>query len=186
MFYPTVGEVLGASYEVSDPYFRFMLLADELKDAAEKDRLARKAFHHILATRDACKFDKVAILDKILEKCPDAINCITDESMIEDLEELRDNTWRRNELISTPELEWVIKYTKTMAARQAAERIIFRSMLLGNSGWDKTRHEYKWTISENVRHELIHEILHSDNLGSKRKTELAKEIGEPTEDIERR
>jgi hypothetical protein len=186
MFYPTVEDVIGVSYQVNEPYFRFMLLADELKDVAEKDRLARKAFDHILATHDACKYNKMLLLSKILEKCPEAIDGITDDSMVESLKELSENMLRRGELISTPELEWVGKYVRTKSAQQEAEKIIFCSMLLGNSGWDKTRHAYKWTISKSVRHGLIRETLQSDNLGSKRKIELAKEIGEPTEDIERR
>lgn len=186
MFYPTIEDAVGTSYEVSDPYFRFMLLADGLEDVEEKDRLARKAFHHIIATRHACKYKKMAILDKILEKCPDAIDGITDESMVESLGKLHDNMLCRGELISTPELEWVAKYVRTESARQEAEKIVFCSMLLGDSGWDKGRHEYKWTIAKDVQVDLIRLTIHGENLGSKRQIELAKEIGEPTEDFERR
>lgn len=185
MFYPTVAGMIGG-YEVRDQYFRFMLLADTLGDSALKDSMARKAFLWVIATRDACRFDKMAILDKILEKCPDAIDGIEDDTMVEALKALRINMRRRGELMSVPELKWVAKYIRTKEARQEAEKIVFSSMLLGGSSWDKIRHEQTWTIPKSVCVKLILEALKDEQLGSKRKIELAKEIKVPTEEYERR
>jgi hypothetical protein len=170
--------------QMSDPYFRLMVIGETL-DAEEKDHLVRKAFLHIIATRDACQFQKIKALDKILEVCPDAIDGITDEAMIEHLGYLRDNMLERHELISTPELEWVAKYVRSSDARIEAEKLVYSAMLLGSDHWDKHRREFKWSILESECIGLIKKALQSDGIGSKRKMQLAKEIGEPTESFAR-
>ena len=189
MFYPTMAPVVvvgeGTDHQITEPYLRFRLLVDSEDDAAEKDRLANKAFVHIIATRHGDNFDKTGMLDRIVEKCPNVTKDLSDKDMIDCLKYLQNNERRRGTLVSTPELGWVNKYVQTPSARQDAEKIVYLSMLQGDSHWDKARHEYSWTISKDTQTDLIRETIQSDSIGSKRKIELSEEIGAPTEDLKR-
>ncbi|MDP2651527.1 MAG: hypothetical protein Q8O94_00110 [bacterium] len=189
MFYPTRVPVVivggGTDYQINEPYIKFMLLADSVKESWEMDRLAKEAFLYIIATRHACKFNKVEMLGEIVEKCPDVVDGISDEEMVNHLKYLRNSEQKRSTLVSTPELEWVTKYVRTPEARQQAEKIIYLSMLRGDSYWDKRRHEYAWTISKDMQDVLILNSIQDKSIGSKRRIELAKEIDFPAEYLQR-
>lgn len=191
MFYPTLAPVAvvgdGIDFQISNPYIKFRLLADHspnsIKESKEKEHLAKEAFLHIIATKNGCKFDKVGMLAEIVGKCPNVIDGICDEEMIDDLKSLRDNEGNRSLLISTPELDWVRIYIRQEELRQKAEEIVYASMLRGDSHWDKDRHEYPWTLSKSQREYLINEAFMEKGLRGKRRMELAKEAGVSAEGI---
>ena len=187
MFYPTISpEVIvgeGASYQITEAFFRFILLAKTMENGEEKDRLAKEAFLCIISTRDACRHQKDKALAQILSLCPDALNGVTDNEMVDGLKCLHERMKHRHRLVSTPELTWVAHYVRTPEAREEAEKIIYSSMIRGDSHWDKARHEHSWTMSHAVQVELIREALHDKGIGSKRKTELAREINVPEEEM---
>jgi hypothetical protein len=186
MFYPTLEtQVGGSAYQINEPYFRFIILVDTMGDLVARDRLAKDAFRHVLATRDACKSNKALILEDILAKCPHTLNGITDDEMLDSLRRLRDQMLNRGESISTSELKWVAKYMRNDRRRQEAEKIIYYVMLLGSSHWDESRRRYPWTISKQDQVALIGKAINSDSLGNKRRMELAKEIGVPTGELSR-
>lgn len=187
MFYPTLKRTAKeAERQIQEPFLWFVLMIDSIADEAERVRLAKATFLYVIATRDALKTQKLKLLGNILRKCPEALDNITDEEMVEGLRRLRSNLMeKRGELISTPELEWVNKYVRQSLLRQEAEKIVYSSMLLGSSHWDMPRREYRWSITEPMRRALIQTAFSEDKLGFKRKWELAKEIGAPTEEFAR-
>ena len=169
---------------ITDPYMRFRTVTECL--TPEEGRgLARGAFRHVLATRNALKCQKNKILREIYGKCPGILKEISDAEMIGCLERLRDFSLVRGESISTAELDWVNIYVQTPEARARAEMIVYSVVLLGSDHWDRIRQEYPWVISEDVCAELIRQALKDKSLGSKRKMELAKEIGQSHEEFAR-
>lgn len=169
---------------LSDPYFKLLVFKDKLS-LEELLGLARCAFLYIIASRDASKVNKLAILSRIVGVSPSVCESISDEEMVSGLRYLSERLRSRHLLLSTAELDWVRHYVVSSEWQENAEAVIYTSMLYGSSHWDRVRCAYQWNLSTERKADLIRETLACPYLGVKRKLELAQEFGEPSEGFRR-
>jgi hypothetical protein len=138
---------------------------------------AKEAFLYVISAYGAFTHNKEKMLGKIVEKCPDVVSAISDDELFSAFNRLCKNLINKNEILSPAELTWASQYIKNPGIRKEMEKIIYRVVASGSDWWDGMRREYKWTLSEEEKISLVREILADPKVGSKRKTELAKEFG---------
>lgn len=161
--------------KISNPWMKFKITG----------KSAKEAFLYVIYAYNAFAFDKKGMLGKIVEKCPDVLEALTEESILGAFKQFRQNAVRRGELISTAEFNWVSQYVKSPNIRKEIEKIVYYYMLSASSHHDELRQAFEWTINEEEIKGIVKDVLENPNLGSKRKMQVAKEFGEPSERFER-
>lgn len=146
---------------------------------------AKEAFLYVIYAYNAFAFDKKGMLGTIVEKCPDVLEALTEENILEAFKQFYQNTVRRGELISTAEFNWVSQYVKDPDVRKEIEKIAYYSLLSASNHHDEIRQTFEWTINEEEMKGIAKDVLENPNLGSKRKMQVAKEFGEPSERFEK-
>ncbi len=169
---------------ISNPWFQFKVLQATLQ-GEEKGHLAKNAFLYVINEYNAYSSQKEKILNEITETYPDITEAVCDEDMLEHFQYFCQKARRRNEIVSPVELDWVNKFVRNATIRVRIEKLIYRIVLGASSHWDKMRHDFSWTISDDEKLELVREVLLDKGVGSKRKLELAQEFGQPKDDFAR-
>lgn len=164
---------------VTNPWIKFKVTFTTLQEEDEKQKLAKKAFLHVIANYSSYNFPKEKMLNEIIEAYPDVILVIYDSDLHECFDRLCRQAKERNQIVSPAELNWVNKYVRNAEIRNQIEKLIYRIVLGASSYWDKMRQAFNWTISDSDKLELVREVLQDENLGSQRKREVAQEFGEP-------
>lgn len=170
---------------LTNDWYLFRILFPTLQVADDRINLAREAFVHVVINYSSYSFQKKKVLDEIVGACPEVLKQITDDQIFKCFQLLCQRAKKRNEIVSTTELTWVTKYVKDSGIQIAIEKIIYHLLLGASSHWDVMRQSFSWTISADDKLELVRQILKDQDLGSKRKLELAIEFGEPTDDFAR-
>lgn len=168
---------------ITNPWFRFKVLFATLpaEGAGEGERfmLARDAFLHVVANYSAFNFQKEKVLNEIIEAYPGLIDAISDDEMLSKFQDFCREARKRNEIVSPAELKWVEKYVGDSMIFEQIEKMIYRVLLCASSHWDGMRRTFNWTISDIDKQELVRGVLQNEDIGSKRKMEIAQEFGEP-------
>jgi len=166
--------------QISNPWVRFKVQFDILDNENEKRFLAKKAFLYVIGNISSeYQYKAQDWLDEIIRVCPKVIDAIRNEEILEHFQRFCDEAKRRNEPISLLELNWVNEYVKDATTRNQIEKILYRMFLGSSSYWDKKRHRHAWTLSKSDIDELVYQTLWDENVGSKRKMELAIEFNLP-------
>lgn len=168
---------------ITNPWIQFKVTFKTLQEEDEKQKLAKKAFLYVVANYNAYDFPKEKMLNKIIEAYPDVILVIYDSDLHDCFDYLYRNAKERNQIISPAELSWVNKYIKNGRRCYQIEKQIYRMLLSASSYWDKIRQRFNWTILDGYKLELVREALQDENLGFKRRMELAQEFGEPKDEF---
>lgn len=150
------------------------------------DENPKEAFLYVIVSQNAMSYDKKKALSVIVKKHPDILENISDDELLTAFFTLAEYSQSRNEILSFVELDWVSLYVKDEDARSDVEQIIYSGFLRASDGWDKARKDFKeWTLSETTKKALAMKVLQDAKLGSKRKMQLAKEFGLPSDDYAR-
>lgn len=160
--------------KISSPWMKFKVTGEN----------AKEAFMHVIYDYNAFAFDKKGMLAAIVEKCPEVLNSLLEEEILETFKQFHRNIIQRREIMSPAEFEWVSQYVKDPHIRKEMEKLLYRSLLSASSHHDETRHAFSWIISEDEKKEIVKDVLENFNLRSKRKMEIAREFDEPSEQYE--
>ena len=166
---------------ISNPWVRFKVLFATLQEEKEKIRMAKNAFLYVIANYNAFKFQKSKALNDIAGTYPNIVKMVCDKEILRHFRHFYNKMSRRKEIVTPSELDWVNRYVKDADIRTNIERSIYCVLLGASSYWNGVRQGFHWTISEKDKLELAREVLQIENLGSKRRMELAQEFGEPCE-----
>lgn len=164
---------------IEEPWVRFKVLFTTTEEEEQKKQLAKEAFAFVIARYSAFKFPKEKMLDTIANLYPNITTVFSDEELFQFFEEFYNEMFRRKEIVTSAELGWVEKYIDDTDIHTKIEKLIYARLLIASSHWDPMREKFEWTISEGDMLELAREALKDENLGSKRKMELAEEFRLP-------
>ena len=159
------------------------MLIEQITDAWIKYQVTgenpRWAFLYVISNYPAADFAKVLMLKGIMEKVPGIT--MSDDELFQAFCRLAERAELRHEVLSWLELNWVTVYIKSPEIHTKIEDIVYRSLLIASDRSDAGRKVFKWGISEERRRTITVDVIMDTDIGSKRKMQLAREIGWPTE-----
>jgi len=146
--------------------------------------MARAAFLFVIGRYDSFKFNKKEMLEEIVQKCPEVLEVITDDELLQGFKQHIANNNRGNAVTSTADMKWISRYIKDEGKRYEAEKMLFTALLL--TSWGKMRREFNWTISAEDCIQLVRDALKDQNSQWWQcKMDLAIEFGEPADEYAR-
>lgn len=164
--------------QITNPRIRFGVLR-KAAQGKEMEDLATKAFFYVIEHYNAFDCQKEKILDEIIQSCPSIADSINGERVLESFKRFFQESERRREIIITEELCWVEKYVKDSSVITQIKKLIYRKLLSASSHQDYQRKTIDLSVEDEL--EIVREVLQERSVGSKRKMEIAKEFGEPSE-----
>ncbi|MDO8489982.1 MAG: hypothetical protein Q7S47_01025 [bacterium] len=166
--------------KISTPWVLFHVLANSLTGRARTEA-AKAAFLAVIARKNGYQCNKTAILEGIINKCPEVTENVTDEEINQNFDAFLLDSLKQANIVSVKqEMSWVIKYVRDGEVQTRIERGIYKIMLRAAS-LNEMRSEYPWSISETDKLGAAKELIVSRSTPVKRKMELAKEFDLPTE-----
>lgn len=168
--------------KITNPWFRFKIYFKSLTNLDEMVTMAKSTFLFIVAHYDSYKTKKLAMLEEVVNKCPEVLSCISDSELWLTFEQLVKSCRRRHTIICVSEMKWISKYVDDVKIRSEMEKIIWKSQLTFCCFQMESLPElFDWTISREDSIQLVRDLLQSDDIGVERKMELAIAFDEPAE-----
>lgn len=170
--------------KITNPWIRFKLVGKTL-EGEEKSRLAKDVFLYVIRSYNAYESQKNKMLDEIADIYPDIDDAVSDEEILDVFVSFCDESIRRGKVVTTAELGWARKFVREPGLCRAIERNIYKILLMASSHWDSLRKGFDWTIPESEKEQVAISVLLIEEIGSKRKMELAEEFGQSKKEFVR-